>query len=160
MSLHKDRITLLLTLVFFCFCVAGQVEALTIAEDGVAKAVIVVAPDSSEPERHAAAELAEFLRQITGGKFEIVYGFVPGKSRIFVGPTAVKPAVPTFSTDGLGSDGIVIRTVGPDLMSRSGLTHLTGTGRCATKATETLKGWMPNAAANIVIKVLYILSFR
>jgi len=120
MSLHKDRIALLLTFVFFCLCIAVQVDALTIAEDGAAKAVIVVAPDSLEPERHAAAELADFLHQITGGKFEIVYGFVPGKSRILVGPTATKPAIPTFSTDGLGSDGIVIRTVGPDLILSGG----------------------------------------
>ena len=124
--LQKDRIVLLfVAVVFFCLCAAGQVDALTIAEGGVAKAVIVVAPDSSEPERHAAAELAEFLRQITGGEFEIVYGFVPGKSRILVGPTAVKPAVPTFSTDGLGTDGIIIRTVGPDLILAGG--HPRGT---------------------------------
>ena len=125
MSLHKDRIALLLTFVFFCLCIAVQVDALTISEDGAAKAVIVVAPDSPEPERHAAAELAEFLQQITGGKFEILHRDVPGQSRILVGPKAAKLAIPTFSTDGLGSDGIVIRTVGPDLILAGG--HPRGT---------------------------------
>ena len=119
--LQKGRIVLLVVVsVFFGLCAAVRLEAMTIAEDGVAKAVIVVAPDSSEPERHAAAELAEFLKQITGGKFEILHRDAPGKSRILVGPTAVKPTIPTFSTAGLGSDGIVIRTAGPDLILAGG----------------------------------------
>ena len=121
MMLQKGRIVLLVVVsVFFGLCAAVRLEAMTIAEDGVAKAVIVVAPDSSEPERHAAAELAEFLKQITGGKFEILHRDAPGKSRILVGPTAVKPTIPTFSTAGLGSDGIVIRTAGPDLILAGG----------------------------------------
>ena len=125
MSLHKDRITLLLTFVFFCFCASGQVDALTIAEDGVAKAVIVVSPDSPEPERHAAAELADFLKQITGGKFEIMHRDAPGQSRILVGLKAANLTAVDFFTDGLGSDGIVIRTVGPDLILAGG--HPRGT---------------------------------
>jgi hypothetical protein len=121
MLLHKGKIGLLFAaVVLFCLFAAVRVDGLTIAEDGVAKAVIVVSPDSTEPERHAAAELAEFLKQITGGKFEIAYGAGGGKPRIFVGPTATKPANPDFSTDGLGNDGIIIRTVGPDLILAGG----------------------------------------
>ncbi len=72
MMSQKGKIALLFAaVVLFCFCASGQVDALTIAENGVAKAVIVVVPDSPEPERHAAAELAEFLHQITGAKFTI-----------------------------------------------------------------------------------------
>ncbi|MHC4693013.1 MAG: DUF4838 domain-containing protein [Planctomycetota bacterium] len=126
MVLHKGKTGLLFAAtVFLCLFAAVQADALTIAEDGVAKAVIIVAPDSSEPEKHAAAELAEFLKQITGAKFEIANGFVPGKSRIFVGPAGTMPANPEFSTKGLSSDGIIIRTVGPDLILAGG--HPRGT---------------------------------
>jgi len=121
MILQKGKIALLFAAVaFFCFCAAVRVEALTIAEDGAVKAVIIIAPDASEPEQHAAAELAEFLHQITGGKFETAYGFVSGKSRILVGRKAAKLAIPNFSTEGLGSDGIVIRTIGNDLILAGG----------------------------------------
>ncbi|MDH4241072.1 MAG: DUF4838 domain-containing protein [Phycisphaerae bacterium] len=120
MVLQKGKTGLLFAAVFFCLCAVVQVDALTIAEDGVAKAVIMVAPDASEPEKHAAAELAEFLQQITGGKFETTYGFVSGKSRILVGQKAAKLAIPNFSTKGLGSDGIVIRTIGNDLILAGG----------------------------------------
>ena len=98
---------------------------MTIAENGVAKAVIVVAPDAPEPEQHAAAELAEFLQQITGAEFEIVHAPAAGKSRLLVGPKTAKLAVAKFSTDGLGSDGIVIRTGGDDLILAGG--HPRGT---------------------------------
>jgi len=120
MSQKSKNALLFAAVVFFCLCVAGQVDALTIAEEGVSKAVIIVAPDSPEPERHAAAELAEFLKQITGGKFETKYGFVSGKSRILVGLKAAKLAIPNFSTKELGSDGVVIRTIGNDLILAGG----------------------------------------
>jgi hypothetical protein len=120
MSQKSKNALLFAAVVFFCLCVAGQVDALTIAEEGVSKAVIIVAPDSPEPERHAAAELAEFLKQITGAKFETAYGFVSGKSRILVGLKAAKLAIPNFSTKELGSDGVVIRTIGNDLILAGG----------------------------------------
>ena len=91
-----------------------------IAENNAAKAVIVVASDAPEPEQHAAAELADFLEQITGAKFEIVDPPAAGKSRLLVGPKAAMLGDAQFSTDGLGSDGIVIRTVGDDLILAGG----------------------------------------
>lgn len=121
MLLEKDTIRLLfVAVVFFCLCAGIRADALTIAEDGAAKAVIIIAPDASEPEQHAAAELADFLHQITGGKFETTYGFAPGKSRILVGLKAARLAVPNFSSEGLGNDGIVIRTIGNDLILAGG----------------------------------------
>ncbi len=71
--LRKSKIGLLfVTLSFVVGCgKAAKDDTLTIAENGVAKAVIVVAIDAPEPERHAAAELADFLQQITGAKFDI-----------------------------------------------------------------------------------------
>jgi hypothetical protein len=107
-----------------CVCVlvslAGQVRATTIAENGVAKAVIVVAPDASEPEQHAAGELANFLSQITGAKFDIVPPPGAGKARLLVGPQAAKLAAPDFYADGLGAEGIIIRSAGDDLILAGG----------------------------------------
>jgi hypothetical protein len=107
-----------------CVCVlvslAGQVRATTIAENGVAKAVIVVAPDAAEPEQHAAGELANFLEQITGAKFDIVPPPAAGKARLLVGPQAGKLAAPDFSADGLGAEGIIIRSAGDDLILAGG----------------------------------------
>ena len=122
MMLRKIRILVLFAALSL---IAGYVQAatngtVTIAQNGEGKAVIVIAADAAEPERHAANELAGFLRQITGAKFEIQAPPATGLSRILVGPGAAKSAVADFSTDGLGSDGIVIRTVGDDLILAGG----------------------------------------
>ena len=122
MTSEKIRITsLLVALSLAAGCIqAAKAETVTIAQDGRAKTVIIVATDAIEPERHAADELADFLRQITGAKFEIQTPPADGKSRILVGPQAAKLAEANFSTDNLGSDGIVIRTVGDDLILAGG----------------------------------------
>ncbi len=123
MTLQKNTISVLLfvpLLVIGCQQVAKDVS-MTLAEKGVAKAVIVIAEDAGEPEQHAAAELADFLQQITGAKFEIVHPPVATKrSRLLVGPKAAKSAAADFSTDGLGADGIIIRSVGNDLILAGG----------------------------------------
>lgn len=122
MTLQKSKIGLLVVaLSSFTGCGrAVKDDVPTIAENGLSRAVIVVAPDASEPERHAAAELTGFLEKITGAKFEIVPSAAGDMSHLLVGPGAAKPAVPDFSTDGLGADGIVIRTVGKDLILAGG----------------------------------------
>jgi hypothetical protein len=97
-----------------------RANAITIAKKGKPKAVIVVADKAAEPERHAAVELAGFLQQITGGKFDVVANPAQGSSRLLVGPDAAKLALPDFSTDGLDAEGIIIRTVGKDLILAGG----------------------------------------
>ena len=47
-------------------CTCASHGKITIAENGEANALIVVAAEATEPEQHAAAELAHFLEQITG----------------------------------------------------------------------------------------------
>ena len=46
-----------------------KVLALTISRDAQPQAVIVLAADATESEQHAAAELSDFLTQITGAKY-------------------------------------------------------------------------------------------
>ena len=95
-------------------------QGLTIAEGGQAKAVVVVAADATEAEHHAADELASFLHQVTGAKFEIVEKADAARSRLLVGPGAAQLADSSFSAEGLGADGLVIRTVGNDLILAGG----------------------------------------
>ena len=87
---------------------------------GEPRSVVVVAEDAIEPEKHAAAELASILEQVTGATFQV--GSLPDGDlpRLLVGPQAARLADPEFSTDGLGKEGIVIRTVGDDLILAGG----------------------------------------
>ncbi|MHC4170583.1 MAG: DUF4838 domain-containing protein [Planctomycetota bacterium] len=116
--LRKSTIGLLcITLLLIAGCgQAAKGNTITISQNGTAKAVIVVAADASESERHAADELADFLQQITGAEFEIEPPPAEGKSRLLVGPGAARLAQADFSTDDLGADGIVIRNIGNDLI--------------------------------------------
>jgi len=125
--LQKSKIALLLIVLLLVVGCQQVVKdgLVTIAEKGVAKAVIVIAEDAGEPEQHAAAELADFLQQITGAKFDIVHPPAAKRCRLLVGPKAAKSAAADFSTDGLGTDGIIIRTVGNDLILAGG--HPRGT---------------------------------
>jgi hypothetical protein len=122
MMLQKPRIFVLLVVLSLIvgYVQAATNETVTIAQNGEAKAVIVIADDATESERHAANELAGFLRQITGSQFEIKAPPAAGQSRILVGPESAKLAAADFSINGLGSDGIVIRTVGNDLILAGG----------------------------------------
>jgi len=100
---------------------ASQSPALTIAHGGKPQTVIVVAADATESERHAAAELSSFLARITGAKFETAErATAKNFGHLLVGPGAAKQTLPEFTTDGLGSDGIAIRTVGSDLILAGG----------------------------------------
>jgi hypothetical protein len=122
MRLRKIIITLLISMLLLIVGCSQTVkdDSALIAENGVAKAVIVIAEDASEPEQHAAAELAEFLEQITGAEFEVVSPPAADSPRLLVGAEAAKLAEPDFSTEGLGTDGVVIRRVGDDLILAGG----------------------------------------
>ena len=52
-------------------------ESLVLAEGGRARAAIVVAEDAPAPEKHAAQELAAFLKQVTGAAFAVFTGAEP-----------------------------------------------------------------------------------
>lgn len=100
---------LLVGMVAITLWAGANCGAMILAENGQAKAVIVVGPDASETEQHTAQELAHFLGQISGGDFKIVDKPVPGQVSIFfhfpqVGVRSV--------ADNLGAEGIAILTVG------------------------------------------------
>jgi len=109
------RLTMALAMAW-SLCSGG--EAMEIARGGAASAAIVVAKDATEPEKHAATELAAFLKQITGADFAV--SDAADGPRLLVGPDAAKLADPEFTADGLGADGIAIRTAGRDLILAGG----------------------------------------
>ena len=120
MSNRKSRFIIILVAIVLGLC-TSECPAIIIAQDGGTEVGIVVAGDATASERHAAAELSSFLSQITGAKFETA-ATESGKNRghILVGPGAAKEMMSEFSTDGLGSEGIVIRTVAGNLILAGG----------------------------------------
>lgn len=94
--------------------------AVPIAEAGQARAVIVCAADAIEPEKHAAAELAAFLKQVTGAEFAVAATAGTDRPRLLVGEGAAKLADPGFSLGDLGAEGVVLRTAGQDLILAGG----------------------------------------
>jgi hypothetical protein len=82
--------------------------------------VVVVDPDASEAVKYAATELATFLGQVTGDKIGIVHEPKEDASNLFVGPNAAKLADPDFTTEGLGEEGLIIRSTGNDVILAGG----------------------------------------
>ena len=91
---------------------AAPGDALTLADSGKANAVILVADSASEAVRHAAADLASHLEQVTGATFERVRQPDPKRANIAVGPGAARSVTNTFKSDDLGREGLVVRVVG------------------------------------------------
>jgi hypothetical protein len=95
----------------------ATVQASVLAQDGAARAVVVVAEGAIGSEQTAAREVADYLGQITGGRFEVVSeGATPGGSpRILVGSThaAVRAGIDAAK---LGAEEWIVRTVDNDLL--------------------------------------------
>ena len=91
-----------------------------LSREGRALAGIVTAPGASAPVRHAAAELARFLGEVTGGKFNVSQKLEGDGPALLVGPRAARAADPQFTTEGLGEEGIVIRTQGNRILLAGG----------------------------------------
>lgn len=99
--------------------VAAAAARLQLAEAGRTPYVIALAADASAPERNAAAELASYLKEITGAEFKIVTpAQAAGQPTLAVGPGAARAVMPTLALDQvkLGDDGIVMATVSSHLM--------------------------------------------
>ncbi len=102
--------------IFLCLAGISQAQTITIADHGNAEVDIVLAADASIPAHHAADELASFLNQVTGAVFTINHDINHNQAHILIGENAAKLADPTFSTNGLGKDGMIIRTLGSNLI--------------------------------------------
>jgi hypothetical protein len=112
---HRLTIPLLATLALGIYAVPASADVM-IASRGAAQARIVLAPGATEPEKTAAFELGLFLHIVSGGDFPAATEAVPGGSRLLVGAGAARLAVPPFDASTLGSEEIIVRTSGSDLI--------------------------------------------
>jgi len=113
----------LLFVVAFTACLwasAFQLQAHTLSDAGQLRATVVVAADAPAPVRHAADELRYFLSRVTGTDFLIRHNRSPEGTNLLVGPKAARLRETGFTTDDLGEDGIVLRSVGDDLILAGG----------------------------------------
>jgi hypothetical protein len=97
---------------------AAASDELVLAQDGRTDYQIVTHDRATAPQRHAAQELASFLKQISGADFPVVReADWSGGPAIFVGPSlAARRAAPDLYVHELGHDGFVIRTSPPHLL--------------------------------------------
>ena len=102
------------------FSIAIPANGIEIAKDGVGKVTIVAAKGSSIPVRHAAKELQTFLKEVTGAELPLDLEGTATGPRILVGAKSAALADPKFSVEGLGREGIVIRTVSENLILAGG----------------------------------------
>jgi hypothetical protein len=99
----------------FSLCIVCGVEA-----GGRPQWNVVVAGSAPAPEQHAAKELAMFLGKVAGQDIPVTNA-VDGKGvNLLVGVEAARFADRSFSTNGLGEEGIVLRRVGDNLILAGG----------------------------------------
>jgi hypothetical protein len=120
MNVDLTKGSLAIGTVAVCVVHAWAGAEVIVAEGGASRAAVVVASDAIAPEKHAASELAAFLNQVTGGRYEVLSAAGGKTGRLLVGPGAATLADAGFSTEGLGAEGLVIRTVGNDLILAGG----------------------------------------
>lgn len=108
-----------------CVLVASIAQAgLHLAQEGKSAYVIVVADDAIPAENTAARELHDHLKQVTGADLPVLReSDLAGADgpRILVGQTKLaRQMLPDVKCDALGYDGIVIKTIGENLVLAGG----------------------------------------
>lgn len=107
----------LLSLLALASTHGSSAPQMQIVKAGKPTATIVLGTDATAPERFAAKQLADTLEQISGARLTIADAAPSDGIRIFVGQTTeVKRLLPGFDWEQLRRDGILIRTVGSDLV--------------------------------------------
>jgi hypothetical protein len=116
--LRGGYILTLVPVLFLAFVSAAAAVPLTLASGGKTDVVIVVAPDATVVEKHAASELARFLKQVTGAAFPVQESSSkPAGPAILVGPGALlAETAPDLKLDTLKPDGLVIESRGQYLI--------------------------------------------
>ncbi|MHB0956992.1 MAG: DUF4838 domain-containing protein [Pirellulaceae bacterium] len=108
----------LIVLLAIFLTAAASAAPVRLASSGKTRFVVVVDPDALAAEKHAAEELAAFLKQVTGADFPVkTTTDTPSGPLLLVGPGRVaREVAPNVSMEGLTPDGIVIETVGENLL--------------------------------------------
>ena len=102
------------------FALCTEVCAAQLAREGETTCVIVLADDAIPAEKTAATELADTLGKVTGGRPAVQEE--PGEgTNVYVGRSErIEELVGDVDFAALGTDGIVMRTVGDDLVLSGG----------------------------------------
>ena len=125
MMLRRTKITMLLVVLSFIVG-RGHGDTATIARNGVAKAVILIEDWPSDLEKHAAGELAYFLREITGAEFPIVHRTQPDTTHLVVREELAYEFIVEFGIpenmvqDMVPQDTVGLWTTGGDLIFTGG----------------------------------------
>lgn len=101
----------------------GHANSLNLARDGKTTYVIALADDAIPAEKTAAQQLQKYLQQVTGALFPIQseVELNDDTPQIMVGAgNRAKALLPNQNWGSLGSDGIVIKTVGSNLILAGG----------------------------------------
>jgi hypothetical protein len=109
-------------LIALCASCSQAAPTLTLAADGKSDYTVLVARDATVAEKHAAEEFVSLFQQVTGVRLPVRNSSKPPKRpAVVVGPNdAIKSLAPDLSLDGLGADGFVIETRGPNLILAGG----------------------------------------
>jgi hypothetical protein len=100
--------------------VAAHADPITLAQDGKTDYTIVTGSDAIPAEKTAARDLANHLKQITGATFAVSSDAGDGPKIVVGQSDLAKKLLPNQNWDSFGSDGIVIKTVGKDLILAGG----------------------------------------
>lgn len=122
-SMKKFFIFLLANYLLITCAMAQQNQAITLAQNGKTPYTIALANDAIPAEKTAAEQLQKYFRQITGATIAIKAesDVATGDPQILVGTGArVKGLLPNQNWNSLGSDGILIKTVGENLILAGG----------------------------------------
>jgi hypothetical protein len=98
--------------------VGAHAASMPLASGGRTSYTIVLDPDATVAEKHAADELASFLKQVTGAEFPVRTSVaLPRGPVLLVGPgRIVSKLAPDLRLDNLQPDGIVLETRAGDLI--------------------------------------------
>lgn len=88
---------------------------ITVIDQGIACAHIVLSPEPQPIEHFAAAELQKYLRQMTGVELPIDNRPIDDRPAIHIGAAAHRDTL-DLSEEALGFDGYLVRTDGRDLL--------------------------------------------
>ena len=123
MSMEARIYGMALVTLIVSMCLTTPLRAMTLAEKSKTEYCITIASDASAPEKRAAYELQGYLKQVTGADFAVKTESQAKASapRILVGQSKqVKRLLPDVDWAALGHDGIIIRTVGNNLVLAGG----------------------------------------
>jgi len=113
---HRGTVGLFALLIGFNCAALPEQSEFTIAENGKANVAVVVDAAATSARRRAADDLVKHLHKITGGEFKVQFAPAEDRPNILVGLQAANMIYPELTTEGLGTDGTVIRTVGENLL--------------------------------------------